>query len=214
MSNTFFTSDEHHGHRNALLGWGNEQKARPFSSLEDMTEGLIDRHNAVVKSGDKVYHIGDMFWRAFGYQKALEVMIRLNGQHFYVLGNHEEIINGEEKGDGSMWSIMRGYFVWVKERAKISPDKALCPQGIILDHFAGRVWDGSHKGRWQLFGHSHGALDSEEPFLLSFDVGVDSNNYTPVSLEEAAKRMSERVDAKKYRDVLEKYHKGEESITS
>lgn len=200
MSYCWFTSDEHHGHRNALLGWGNEQAARPFSSLEDMTEGLIDRHNAVVKRGDKVYHLGDMWWRTFGGENAVNVMKRLNGQHFYIRGNHEEVMDDH-------YELIYPYFVWIKERAKISPDKTLAPHGIVLDHFAGRVWDGSHKGTYQLFGHSHGALDALEPYLLSFDVGVDSNNYTPVSLEEVHRRMNQRIDAKAYQKKLELFNK-------
>lgn len=198
MSNTFFTSDEHHGHRNALLGWGNVQAARPFGSLEEMTEGLIDRHNAVVKRGDKVYHNGDMFWRTFGAAAAVQVMKRLNGQHFYIYGNHDEVFSDSDLCE---------QFIWLRIREKISPDKTLAPHGIVLDHFAGRVWDGSHRGTYQLFGHSHGALDTYEPYLLSFDVGVDSNNYTPVSLEEVHKRMQQRIDAKAYQDALDKMHR-------
>lgn len=196
MNDTFFTSDEHYGHRNALIGWGNEKAARPFDSLEDMTEGLIDRHNAVVKRGDKTYHIGDMFWRTFGLGNAVNVMRRLNGQHFYIWGNHEELMQDKES------EALRNHFVWLRERSKIRPDDTLAPHGIILDHFAGRVWDGSHKGTFQLFGHSHGALDTYEHYLLSFDVGVDSNNYTPVSLEDVAQRMAARKELKAYHNRL------------
>jgi calcineurin-like phosphoesterase family protein len=49
---------------------------------------------------------------------------------------------------------------------------------IVLSHFAMRVW--------HLYGHSHGML---EPFGKSFDVGVDSNNFTPVSFETVAHVM-------------------------
>jgi calcineurin-like phosphoesterase family protein len=66
MDNTWFTSDEHHGHRNALTGWADKvtglptQPPRPWSSLEEMTDGLIERHNSVVKRGDKVFHLGTL----------------------------------------------------------------------------------------------------------------------------------------------------------
>ena len=58
MSNIFFTSDEHYGHAN-ILQFCN----RPFKSVEEMTEGLIANHNAVVGVNDVTYHCGDMFWR-------------------------------------------------------------------------------------------------------------------------------------------------------
>src|ERR1700679_2011969 len=97
MSNTWFSSDLHFGHRNALLGWGNEQAARPFGSLEEMTEGLIERHNALVKKGDKVYWIGDVFWRTFGVDEACKAVDRMNGQKYYILGNHEELMDKSER---------------------------------------------------------------------------------------------------------------------
>lgn len=186
MNNVFFTSDEHHGHNNILTGWAGQKGAvapRPFSSLEDMTEGLIDRHNSVVKPGDLVYHLGDMFWRTFSPLSVLDVMRRLNGQHYYILGNHEDVF--------STVCDLRHAFIWVREREKIHP--AGGPKaGIVLDHYAGRVWKDSHKGAWQLYGHSHGNLP-ELDSLLAFDVGVDVNNYTPVSLEQVRVRMENKT---------------------
>lgn len=187
MPNVFVTSDEHHGHRNALLGWGNKVKARPFGSLEEMTEGLIERHNAKVKSGDLVYHLGDMFWRTFGTEAAIGVMKRLNGQHFYIYGNHDEVFEGRHGED------LQNQFIWCRTREKIKPADG--PRdGIVLDHFAGRVWHQSHKGAWQLYGHSHGDLP-DDPNLLSMDVGVDAPgiNYEPVSVEEVRVLMRSKL---------------------
>jgi len=47
-------------------------------------------------------------------------------------------------------------------------------------------WDRSHYGSWHVFGHCHGKLKLD---LRAMDVGVDCNNYTPVSLEEVARRL-------------------------
>ena len=71
--------------------------------------------------------------------------------------------------------------------------------GIVLDHFSGRVWNKSGQGSWQLYGHSHNELESREDSksLLSCDVGVDSWDCYPVSLEQIAEVM--RVK-KEYRD--------------
>lgn len=66
MPNVFFTSDEHHGHKNII-----QFCARPFASTEEMTEVLVERHNKLVRPGDVVYHEGDMFWRRFGLLNAL-----------------------------------------------------------------------------------------------------------------------------------------------
>lgn len=173
--NTFFTSDEHYGHKN-IIKFCN----RPFSGLDEMREALIERHNSVVKNfTDRVYHVGDMFWRTFGLEQAKEVMARLNGQHFYILGNHEELITESTK--------LRNQFKQISEREHIRPVGG--PRfGIVLDHYAGRVWNHSHMGSWQLYGHTHNEL-AEQPWLLSCDVGVDSWNYYPVSLDELQFKM-------------------------
>lgn len=178
--NVFFTSDEHYGHRNII-----DYCKRPFSCVEEMEEGLVGRHNSVVRPGDLVYHVGDMFWRPLGLEGALRIMNRLNGMHFYVLGNHEEVMKWNPE--------LQSRFIWVRERTKIRPNGG-APSGIVLDHFAGRVWDGSTHGSWQLYGHTHNVLE-EEPYLLSCDVGVDAWDYTPVSLEQLNTKMADKMYA-------------------
>lgn len=175
----YFTADEHHGHRNII-----KFCARPFTSLNHMTEELVRRHNEVVKPGDLVYHIGDMFWRTYGLQAAVDTMDRLNGTHFYILGNHCELFE---------FPLLREKFVWVRDRAKITAVEGP-KMGIVLDHYAGRVWNKSHNGSWQLYGHTHAVLD-EEPFLLSCDVGVDAWNYYPVSIEQIREKMESKMPA-------------------
>lgn len=173
----FFTSDEHFGHRN-IIKFCN----RPFSGLEDMLEGLIALHNTVVSPGDEVHHIGDMFWRTMEVRDAINVMNLLNGTHYYVHGNHDELFE---------YPSLRACFADIQERAHITPEGGP-KRGIVLDHFAGRVWQHSDKGSWQLYGHTHAVLPEVDP-LLAFDVGVDANNYRPVSLTQVAQRMAQKV---------------------
>ena len=178
----FFTADEHYFHENARMGWGNAAKARPFTSALDMKEGLIARHNEVVRPGDHTHHVGDMFWRTCTYEDALNIMSRLNGSHSYVMGNHEEVMLSHYH--------LCSVFTTVEERSFINlpggPSK-----GIVLDHYSGRVWRQSGAGAWQLYGHSHNKLESREDSknLLSCDVGVDSWNWYPVSLSQIAEVM-------------------------
>jgi calcineurin-like phosphoesterase family protein len=179
MPNIFFTSDEHYGHQNIISKF----QFRPFSGVEEMTEELISRHNSVVKSGDLVYHLGDMFWRTLPYPKAVEIMDRLNGQHYYIRGNHEELMDKHP--------FLREKFIWVKDLAVIHPPGPPKHPGIVLCHYAMRVWTRSHTGRYHLYGHSHGGLPENDS--LSFDVGVDCNNYYPVSLEQVNERMQAKV---------------------
>lgn len=179
MSKVFFTSDEHYGHRN-IIKFCN----RPYIDLDDMREDLIARHNAVVGPMDTVYHLGDMFWRTVRSREACAIMERLNGNHHYVNGNHEEVFESNHE------LIYR--FDSVSDRLHIAPDGG--PKyGIVLDHFAGRVWHWSDKGSWQLYGHSHGELPDDHN-LLSMDVGVDCYNWEPVSLETVAEKMHRKIE--------------------
>lgn len=173
-----FTSDEHIGHLNII-----KFCKRPFLDLEYMHSELSHRHNMRVRDDDDVYHIGDMFWKTFGVENAIEYMKKLNGRHWYILGNHEELIEQSED--------LRKCFAGIYVRHQIYPEGAP-KHGIVLDHYAGRVWHDSDKGNWQLYGHTHNELPEIDP-LLSMDVGVDANNFYPVSLDEVQVRMESKV---------------------
>ena len=60
---------------------------------------------------------------------------------------------------------------------------------IFLSHYAHKVWPKNHYDTYHLYGHSHGSLKDDE-YSLSFDVGVDTNNFYPYSLEDVRKKMS------------------------
>lgn len=82
MINTWFISDTHFGHENILEY---EKEARPFYSLEEMHEVMIDKWNSVVKDKDIVFHVGDF---AFG-RANISIASRLNGKKRLILGNHD-----------------------------------------------------------------------------------------------------------------------------
>jgi len=176
MSSVFFTADEHHHHANII-----KFCHRPFNDVIDMREKLIENHNKLVRPGDRVYHIGDMFWRTLSVKEVLDIRYRLNGEHYFIFGNHDEVFKNE---------AVRNSFIWCRERENL---KISGYPNIVLDHFAGRVWHGSHKGAWQLYGHSHG--DLPEDGSLSFDVGVDAQNYFPISLEDVKVKMDKLSEA-------------------
>lgn len=179
MAETWFTSDEHYFHKNICRYTG-----RPFSSIEEMNKALVDNHNAVVQIDDTVWHLGDF---AFAKSNQIEwILHSLNGSHYFCRGNHDKELLKNIK-----YFLDKGLFKDSDKDAEITVNG----QFIILHHYGKRVWNKSHKGSWQLFGHSHGSLP---PYGKSVDVGVDSTwitgkaEYRPFSFKELQRYMNTR----------------------
>lgn len=177
MQKLWFTSDSHWGH-SRIIQYSN----RPFDSVEQMDQALIDNWNAVVGQNDIVWHLGDFaFCR---YDKIKWILGKLNGRKNLVLGNHDkEIVNNWDE-------ILR-----LKLFESIQDYKVLRVDGqkIIMLHYGLRVWESSHHGSIMLYGHSHGSLPS---YGRSVDVGVDCKEitaeYRPVELSEIMEFMKDR----------------------
>lgn len=186
--NLFFTSDYHAFHWNILsLG-----KGRPFSSIEEMHAVIADRHNAVVKPGDLVYFLGDFALKT-KWQQALNFRKRLVGNFYFILGNHDSVAK-------EIFRQAPDAFVWMKDLKTIKPKIDGIPP-ITLCHYALRTFPGSHKGHWALYGHSHGMLP--EDHSLSFDVGIDCHDFSPVSIEQIAAKMKKKIPAwEKFKEGL------------
>jgi calcineurin-like phosphoesterase family protein len=166
---TWFSADFHYGHKN-IIKFCN----RPFATVEEMDEVLISNWNKKVGKFEHAWIIGDFCFN--DKNKGQEILNRMNGIKHLVRGNHDST---SVKLDG--WASISDY-----EEMKIGSQK------IILSHYAMRVWNGSHYGSWQLYGHSHGTLP-DDPNLLSFDVGVDCHNFSPLSVEDIAAIMTTKT---------------------
>jgi len=163
--NYFFTSDEHYYHYNAI-----KYCNRPFKTIEEMNEELIKRHNEIVKSDDMVIHAGDFTLK--NRIEAEKIQLRLNGQHYYIRGSHDK------------WMDRTFHEMWTKTINK---------HHIVVCHYAMLVWPRSHYNSFLLFGHSHGALNNIVQGKC-YDVGVDSNNFYPVSFDQIIEVMKDKPD--------------------
>jgi calcineurin-like phosphoesterase family protein len=187
---TFFTSDTHFGHAN-IIKYCN----RPFASVEEMDNTLIHNWNAVVRPEDTVYHLGDF---AVGGGPAAPYLRRLNGTIYFCLGNHDKrlrFIKAYLDIELELQDHFAGSYLnddKVKFGIPYLREVTVEKQEIVLCHYAMKVWNGSHKGSWQLYGHSHGTLP-DDPNALSCDVGVDCWNYFPVSMEQLRDKMKTKT---------------------
>lgn len=79
----WFIADTHFRHSN-ILNFEN----RPFETLDEMENKMIEAWNSVVKKNDKVYIIGDF---CFGRHIAwIEILDQLKGEISLVKGNHDK----------------------------------------------------------------------------------------------------------------------------
>ena len=171
--NIWFTSDTHFYHEN-IIHFCN----RPFKDVAEMNETLVRNWNETVPEDGIVFHLGDFCLGGSQYWN--DILYRLNGKIYLILGNHD------------MKNIRPGF---MKRFEYVTQQMTICVggQSIILNHNPFLCYGGSYRDVWQLFGHVHsGPLSTtglDLPrlnmlFPLQYDVGVDNNNFRPVSFAE------------------------------
>ena len=170
----YFGSDWHIDHKN-IIKYDN----RPFSSIDEMNETIIENHNDIVRPVDNFYFLGD-----FCFSSRTEYFLeRLNGNLFFIKGNHDK---------QDTIKLYEKYGIYLGEQKKIKVEE----QEIVLNHYSMNVWDKCHHGTWHLFGHSHGSL-SNNPNSLSFDIGCMLFDYKPLEFKEV-KRL---IDLKTWKPI-------------
>ena len=119
-------------------------------------------------------------------------MDKLNGKIYIVMGNHD----WKTIKDGQ-----RSRFEGVYQQMSIRVDG----QPIYLNHFPFLCFAGAWRGEnatWQLFGHVHTSPYTKTGLDISrlvnllptqYDVGVDNNNFTPVSFEKTKEIITDQM---------------------
>lgn len=177
----WFTSDTHFFHRN-IIKFCN----RPWNTVEEMNDGLINNWNNVVLKDDVVFHLGDFAYASNSGWKQL--INRLNGHIHLILGNHDR-----SRYPGHQIMEM---FDGVYNQLSLSIDMF----HICLNHYPFLCYAGTYRKPQtiQLFGHIHSGpnsngLDDERLkylFKYQYDVGVDNNNYTPISWNQLKEKWN------------------------
>jgi calcineurin-like phosphoesterase family protein len=134
-----------------------------------MDSVIIQNHNALVGIGDTVIHLGDFTLRD---SAEAEYYIKwLNGYHVFLEGSHDR---------------------WLKKKRALQIwEKSIEGIYVVACHYAMRTWAKSHYNSWQLYGHSHSTLP---PVGKQWDVGVDNNDFYPVSFSRLKEIMETRPD--------------------
>lgn len=166
--NVFLISDQHFGHKNILnFKRRDGSPLRPFSSVEEMDETMVQNHNSMVKPTDKVYMLGDLCMN----KKCLPIIARLNGEKILIKGNHDQ-----EK-----LSVYAEYFKDVRGSHQLA--------GCLLTHIPIHP-DSLSRWKRSVHGHLHADVVGDtvdgvwKPDARYTCVSVEHTNYFPLPLEE------------------------------
>ena len=175
----YFISDTHFYHR-AVISYCH----RPFASVEEMNETLINNWNKTVKNTDIVYFLGD-----FSFSNAennREVCRRLNGHKIMLRGNHDR------SGGEIHWKKIGFDEVIDGEQKLYYIDKDCNMRYVVISHEPKYV----RSDEFNIHGHIHDALvENDYPSMSPKNhlcVCVERINYTPISFEEIQKEYLEK----------------------
>ena len=187
----FFTSDTHFNHKKIM-----EYCKRPFSSVEEMDQKMISNWNEVVCDDCTVFHLGDFAFGGFPIWE--QVRSQLRGHITLIKGNHDFRQNLQNL------KRLESMFDEITMQKIIDIDG----QTIILNHYPFLCYSGSYDHRvWALHGHVHQnpynlGLDSSRlqwRFPTQYDVGVDNNNFYPISFSQLQQIISKQINDYEHR---------------
>lgn len=147
----FITSDLHFYHKN-VINFCSEH--RPFETLEQMHEYLINHWNSKVGKNDVIFHLGDFSFAA--KEKTAELIEQLNGNIIWICGNHDlKVFN--------QLGIKYHHYLEVRYEGK----------KIVMCHYPIGSWNRQSHGSLHAHGHSHGMYANSQGKM--HDVGWDNN---------------------------------------
>lgn len=171
MKEVWFCSDWHLQHKNII-----RLSNRPFGSIEQHDDTIINNYNKVVKREDDVYFLGDLAWNQ-SYENYKSIFKRLKGNITFVLGNHDNkqhLIRCQK--DGLITSVVESKII------NIGKDT------IHLTHYPLLEWFNFHHNGYHLHGHTHGNIPD---YCKSTDVSPEVWEYSPVSWTELKKYIDD-----------------------
>ena len=137
----YFISDTHFGHKNCLA-FDN----RPFKTIEEHDEFMIQTWNEVVGIDDDVYILGDISWH--NNSKTIEIFKQLNGRKHLIKGNH----------DGGLLknATLRSLFVEITDYKELDIGNG---KSVILSHYPIPCFKNHYYGWYHLYGHVHNSFE-------------------------------------------------------
>ncbi|PZO72909.1 MAG: hypothetical protein DI629_20455 [Mesorhizobium amorphae] len=170
MGNRFVTADTEFGNANVIRHAG-----RPFDSVLEMEERMVENWNAEVRRGDTVFHLGDL---SANREASMRVLPRLNGEIRLIIGNHDKhlgflVANRLISGEPMESRMMRdGDVLFMMSHRPMS----------LYNMFHANV---------SVHGHTHGLNPPASLFPGAglVNVCVEQTGYRPLSWDELMPRV-------------------------
>lgn len=176
--NIFFTSDLHFNHFNIIKFCG-----RPCTNIEEMHEMLIKRWNEKVPKDGVTYILGDVSWKGADETKCL--LDQLNGKKILIIGNHDYTSVIDQCFDEAYDMLF----------LQVTDTETGYVTSIHMSHYPLIEWDKMRYGSIHLHGHCHGTMDiTDKHNSKRMDVGVDSNNWTPLSFNDVKTILNNKIN--------------------
>lgn len=175
----YFTSDWHFNHDKDFI-W----KKRGYNSVEEMNDDLINKICSTLDEGDELWVLGDLVMGDIN--KAAAVLSRIPYSVHFLVGNHDTIrrIN------------LYDSLGWVNhERAIQVTDGSW---DFYLSHYPTVTMNyddvKKHHPLINLHGHTHyqNKFYNDNPYM--YNVGVDSQNGYPVSIDKIKADIKEKLN--------------------
>lgn len=190
MTKYFFTSDLHLQHENLLKF----TDPRPYKTIQEHDQAIINNWNSVVTNDDIVYVLGDVSLHT-DYDLLYTQLKQLNGKEKHlILGNHDKSKEQVRYLNSGIWTSIRDYSIinLVSEAGK--------QYEVVMFHYP--ILEFNHafskksgkKYSIHLYGHIHNTNNYDSIYKeLDFraaHVGLDTSDkypntklYTPINFE-------------------------------
>ncbi|HMQ40193.1 MAG TPA: metallophosphoesterase [Paracoccus sp. (in: a-proteobacteria)] len=163
----WYTADLHFCDEGIMRYFG-----RPFRSITEMNNAMIDGIVARLREGDDLWVLGDVADTGAGGEELARTLIeRLPGRAHLVRGNHD---------DTRVTALP-----WTSQHELIELRDG--PECFVLCHYPLLSWNGARQGAIQLFGHVHDRWPGSD---RQVNVGVDLWGFRPVTGTEAVIRAA------------------------
>ena len=173
MHKNYFIADPHFGHHDVITFTDDNGKIlRPFSSIEEHDNLIIDNINKVVRVMDKLFILGDVVMN----RKMMSILDRINTKkRILIRGNHDIF-------------KLKDYTPYFKD---VRAYKVIPKHGIIFSHIPIHPCQLERRFKLNVHGHMHHnfignpySLNVNVPDPRYMNICPEIIGYKPVELEE------------------------------